>query len=50
VPFYPLLPGFFVLTALIILCYSLLQRPTEAAWAVVTLLAGVPFYWLGRSK
>ena len=50
VPFYPLLPGFFVLTALIILGYGMLQRPTEAAWAAGTLLAGVPFYWLGRSR
>lgn len=50
VPLYPLLPGFFVLTALIILGYGLLQRPTEAAWAAGTLLAGVPFYWLGRSR
>lgn len=50
VPFYPFLPCLFVTAALVILGYSLTQRPVEALWAAGTLLAGMPVYWWRKGR
>jgi basic amino acid/polyamine antiporter, APA family len=48
VPFYPLVPGLFIAASLVIVGYSLIQRPIESALGVATILSGVPLYWLWR--
>ncbi len=44
VPGYPILPALLVISSLLIVCSSLLQRPVEALYGVVTVMAGIPFY------
>ena len=48
VPLYPATPLLYLLAALLIVGYGLIVRPMEATVALVTLLAGMPFYLLGR--
>jgi len=50
VPFYPMVPGLFIVTSLAIVGYSLIHRPLESALGVATILAGVPLYWLWRKQ
>lgn len=45
VPLYPVPPVLFLLAALLIVGYGLVERPGEAAVALLTLLAGAPFYF-----
>jgi APA family basic amino acid/polyamine antiporter len=46
VPLYPVLPVLYIVTCLLIVGATVLQRPAEAAWAVGTVLAGVPLYFV----
>ncbi|MBD0316727.1 MAG: amino acid permease [Nitrospiraceae bacterium] len=50
VPFYPLTPGLFIVSMLIIIGYSVIQRPVQSLLGVLTVLAGLPFYWLWRTR
>lgn len=45
VPFYPVLPWIYIMASLLIVGYGLVERPAESLWAVLTVLAGVPFYF-----
>ncbi|GIW54491.1 MAG: hypothetical protein KatS3mg082_0895 [Nitrospiraceae bacterium] len=49
VPLYPALPGLLVTLSLIIVGYSLIQRPIESALGVATVLAGIPLYFVWRT-
>ncbi len=48
VPLYPALPGLLVVFSLLIVGYSLIQRPIESALGLATVLAGIPFYFVWR--
>ena len=50
IPFYPVLPAILVLGALSIVCSSILQRPGEAMYGAVTVLAGIPVYMIWRRR
>jgi basic amino acid/polyamine antiporter, APA family len=50
VPGYPILPASLVISSLLIVCSSLLQRPVEALYGVVTVMAGIPFYIFWKRK
>jgi APA family basic amino acid/polyamine antiporter len=47
-PLYPFLPVTLITGALAIVIYSLLQRPIESLFSAVTVLSGIPFYFLWR--
>jgi APA family basic amino acid/polyamine antiporter len=46
VPLYPIPPALFIAAALVMVGYSLLQRPLESAFGIMTILVGVPLYLL----
>jgi len=46
VPFYPVVPLFYVAVSILILTYTLIERPIESLLAVATVLAGAPLYLL----
>ncbi|HEX5551513.1 MAG TPA: APC family permease, partial [Nitrospira sp.] len=50
IPFYPILPALLVIGALAIVFTSLLQRPVQALYGMMTVLGGLPlyFYWKRR--
>jgi basic amino acid/polyamine antiporter, APA family len=48
VPFYPVVPILFVAVSAWMAIFMLRGRPTEAVWGLVTVLAGVPFYFFFR--
>ncbi|MEW6248239.1 MAG: amino acid permease [Nitrospirota bacterium] len=50
VPLYPALPGLLVALSLIIVGYSLIQRPIESALGLATVLAGIPLYFIWRTS
>ena len=50
VPGYPILPAILIISSLLVVCSSLLQRPIEALYGMVTVMAGIPFYLLWRRK
>ncbi len=50
VPLYPALPGLLVVLSLIIVGYSLIQRPIESALGLATVLAGIPLYFVWRTS
>jgi basic amino acid/polyamine antiporter, APA family len=47
-PLYPLLPLALVSVSLVIVIYSLIQRPTESLYGAVTVLTGIPLYYLSK--
>ncbi|MGH7255984.1 MAG: APC family permease, partial [Nitrospirales bacterium] len=49
-PGYPIVPGLFSLAALVIVTYTVWERPTEAGWALATLAAGYPLYLWSRRR
>jgi APA family basic amino acid/polyamine antiporter len=48
VPFFPLLPCAYVLVAACIVLYTAAERPVEAGLGLLTVVAGMPLYYLGR--
>ncbi len=51
VPWYPLPPALYLAFAGVIVAYTLAERPWESLYALVTVLAGAPLYWvLGKSS
>jgi APA family basic amino acid/polyamine antiporter len=50
VPLYPLTPAVYLAASLAILSYGLWERPAEFLWAIATILAGTPVYWLMRAR
>jgi APA family basic amino acid/polyamine antiporter len=46
VPGYPLVPVFFLLVMLALLCVAYVNRPLESSVAVITVAAGIPAYFL----
>lgn len=50
IPGYPILPAVLVMSSLLVVCSGLVQRPMEAMYGMVTVLAGVPFYVLRKRK
>ncbi len=46
VPWYPLPPCLYLAFAGIIVAYTLTERPSESFYAIITVLAGAPLYWL----
>lgn len=46
VPWYPLPPALYLAFAGVIVAYTLTERPWESFYAIVTVLAGAPLYWL----
>ncbi len=50
-PGYPLTPILFILTSVIMLVLSFMERPVESSIAILTILVGIPAYYLfGKSK
>ena len=47
-PFYPFVPGFFILVSIMIVTSMLFERPVEAGLGLATVLAGTPLYMLWR--
>jgi APA family basic amino acid/polyamine antiporter len=50
IPGYPILPAVLVISSLLVVCSGLVQRPMEAMYGLVTVMAGVPFYVLRKRK
>jgi APA family basic amino acid/polyamine antiporter len=48
VPLYPWLPAAYVAMSAWIAVYSVRGRPKETLYGVLTVLAGIPFYWWSR--
>ncbi|MBE0664368.1 MAG: amino acid permease [Candidatus Aminicenantes bacterium] len=50
---FPLTPIFFIMTSVLMLAFAFLERPRESLVAIVTLLLGIPLYFLffkGKKK
>ena len=47
-PLYPFLPATLITGTLALILYSLLQRPVESLFGAVTVLSGIPLYFLWR--
>lgn len=47
-PFYPVLPAVLVAGAFSLVVYSLIQRPAESLYGAVTVLSGIPLYYIWR--
>lgn len=47
-PFYPFIPGFFILMSIVIIWNAVSERPLEAGLGIATVLAGTPLYLLWR--
>jgi len=47
-PFYPLVPGFYLLISILIVVSALYERPVEGGLGIATVLAGTPLYLLWR--
>ncbi len=43
-PLYPLVPLLYVAVSVLIVTYTVIERPTESLLAVATVLVGVPLY------
>ncbi|MER3425042.1 MAG: hypothetical protein C4293_19220, partial [Nitrospiraceae bacterium] len=50
VPFYPVLPGLAIIVLLMVVGYSLVERPIESVVGIATILSGIPFYFLWRES
>ena len=51
VMFYPVVPSFYILISLVMVIYTIIERPTESIWAIVTVLMGIPLYLIwGRAQ
>lgn len=48
VSFYPVLPILYIMASVMIVVYSITERPEESLWAMGTVLTGVPLYFLWR--
>jgi APA family basic amino acid/polyamine antiporter len=48
VPLYPVVPGLFVLASIWMAVFTLRGRPVESLLGLLTVAAGVPFYFLLR--
>ncbi len=49
-PLYPFLPVILIAGSLVIVIYSLLQRPAESLFGAATVLSGIPFYIIWRRQ
>jgi basic amino acid/polyamine antiporter, APA family len=47
-PFYPFLPAALVIGAVIMVIYSLVQRPAESLYGAATVMSGIPLYYFWR--
>ena len=47
---YPLSPAIFIIMALWMMIYTLLERPAESFYGILTILAGIPFYIVFTKK
>jgi APA family basic amino acid/polyamine antiporter len=45
-PLYPLLPILVILVLIALIAHSLFHRPGESLMGVLTVMIGVPLYWL----
>ncbi len=50
VPLFPVLPGIYLAVSFWIAVYVLLERPREALLGILTVVAGLPFYWFQRRR
>ena len=50
VPFYPVLPGLFVLFCIVLVGNSLLERPTESGIGLALMATGVPLYFVWNKR
>ena len=48
VPFYPLVPLLYIVVSVLMVGYTILERPVESLLAIATVLTGVPLYFLWR--
>ena len=48
VPLYPFVPALYIIVSVMIVVHTGLARPTESAWALATVLTGIPLYFLWR--
>ncbi len=48
VPLYPFVPALYIMVSVTIVVYTGMERPTESAWAMATVLMGIPLYFLWR--
>ncbi|MFW6128715.1 MAG: APC family permease [Candidatus Aminicenantaceae bacterium] len=47
---YPIVPGFYLISSLFLMVINYLNRPLESTAAVITVLAGIPFYFIWIKK
>ncbi len=50
VPLYPWLPAAYVAFSIWIAAHTLMDRPQEALWGILTVAAGIPFYWWKKKE
>ena len=50
VPFYPLTPGAYLVVAVALVLYTVIERPMEAGLGLATVLVGVPLYFLQHRR
>ena len=50
VPFYPVLPMLFITVSTIIVIFLGLEKPNETFWAILTLLGGIPLYFMMKKN
>jgi len=49
-PGFPLAPALYILSGVAILILAFFQRPTESSIAILTVLVGIPVYWIFKKK
>ncbi len=50
VPLYPFVPALYIMVSIMIVIYTAMERPTESAWAMTTVLTGIPLYFLMKPR
>jgi APA family basic amino acid/polyamine antiporter len=49
-PGFPFAPALYILSGVVILILAFFQRPTESSIAILTVLVGIPVYWIFKKK
>ena len=49
-PLHPLIPGFFILSSIMIIFLGFAERPTESIFAAGTIIVGIPLYLFFRKQ
>jgi len=47
---YPITPAIFIIMSVWMMTYTLIERPFESLFGIITILAGIPFYIIFTKK